>query len=427
MSDIKKAFVYIVEPNKIMLFSIVSSFVGYSYLGREESSTYVYIMAGMFLLSFMFYVRELIKHPTVSRNAFCFTAIWIIWLTANLVLFVTNNGWDYSFTKYFVFFFVFSLNSLLWGMMFGREYAINLPMMIKYFEPLTLSVAVFSVLYVLLPSSSLLPTIRGAAYQSNSYYAAFAFGLILFYLISGNRHDRFKVFTLPIFKVLYVIFLVLLPLAVISTGGRGGFVLVLVYGIIAIYYLFFSDHSVNPKKIIMTFGALLGFVMLIVILVSAVSGSSNLRNSFSLTISYLDFSTGRIDMTATSNRDIVYSQALGLIKQKPLMGHGIFNSMPKLTTTYSYPHQIFLEFLLQGGVVYASIASVVLLYSFIKLRRLERKDRSSFFMLFLYVYPFTMLMFSGTYLTTSLFWFCISAILTARYNNEDVQGEESSN
>lgn len=422
MSELKKVFVYIIEPNKIMLFSIVSSFVGYSYLGREESSTYIYIMAAMFLLSFVFYLRELMKNPRVRGDAFGLTSLWIVWLTANLVIFVTQNGWDYSFTKYYIFFFVFSLNSLLWGMMFGREYEINLPMIIKNFEPLALAIAAFSVLYVLMPFSSADPTIRRSAYQSNSYYAAFAFGLILFYLVSGNRYERYKIFSSPVFKALYVLFLVLLPLAVISTGGRGGFVLVLVYGLLTIYYLFFSDHSVNSKKIFMTLGALLGFALVIIILVSAISGSNNLRNSFSITISYLDFSTGRIDMTATSNRDIVYSQALSLIKEKPFLGHGIFSSMPKLTTTYSYPHQLFLEFFLQGGIVYTIIACGVLAYSFIKLRRLERADSSSYFMVFLYAYPFTMLMFSGTYLTTSLFWLCLSIILTARYKNEVVQG-----
>lgn len=421
MHKLKKAFVYIIEPNKILLFSIVSSFVGYSYSGREDSLSYIFIMLAMFLLSFAIYIMDLRKHPIVKTKAFGLSVAWIIWLSVHFCIFLIKFGWDYAFTKYYIFFFVFSLNSLLWGMMFGRNYALNLSMLIKYFEPVILIITVFSIVYVLMPSSGSNLSVRMAAYQSNSYYAAFAFGMVLFYLVFGNRFDRFKIFTTPIFKVLYLLFLVLLPLAVISTRGRGGFVLVLVYGLITIGKVFFSDHAVNAKKLLMTLVAIIGFALLIVIIVSTVSGSSNLRDSFALTISYLDFSTGRIDMTSTSNRDIVYSQAIGLIKQKPLFGNGVFTSMTKLTTTYSYPHQLFLEFLLQGGIVYTVIASGFLIYSFVKLRRLERKDGSSYFMVILYAYPLTMLMFSGTYLTTSLFWFCISAILTARDRYESKQ------
>lgn len=420
MSDLKKIYVYLVEPNKILLFNILAAFLGYSYAGKEDSSTYTIIMIVAFLLSFLIYLKEVVMKRTIRKKGFLFVLCWIIWILTNIILFINKYGLDYAYVKYFIFFFVFSFNSLLWGMEFGRNFKENASQLIKWYEPFVFIVAIYSIVYVLIPFLNANYLLRGSAYQSNSYYSAFAFGCILFYLLFGNRFTRFKIFENKVCKIFYLVLLMVLPLSVISTGGRGGFVLVLLYGVISILYMVFGDHEFNIKKLVLAFLTLVGFFVLILILVSVISKNTSLRESFSYTVSYLDFSTGKIDMGATSNRDLVYKQAIDLIMQSPIFGHGIFLSMPLLTTTYSYPHQLFLEFMLQGGAIYTFVASAFLITALIKLKRFSHVTETNRFMVYLFLYPFVMLMFSGTYLTTSLFWFCLSAILMMRYSYEDI-------
>jgi len=70
----------------------------------------------------------------------------------------------------------------------------------------------------------------GAVYhQTDSYLAAFAFGLNLHFLFEGQRHERFKFFKSLLYRCFCYLLLVIQALGFILPGGRGGAVLGVVY------------------------------------------------------------------------------------------------------------------------------------------------------------------------------------------------------
>jgi O-antigen ligase len=120
---------------------------------------------------------------------------------------------------------------------------------------------------------------------------------------------------------------------------------------------------------------------------------------------------GGINWEGTSGRNVVYQTTLQLIEQRPILGYGLFGMWDVYS---SYPHNLFLEVLLQGGVFYLLIALIVLFYFAIKLAHLIRKDMRFRILIVLFIYPFVMLMFSGTYLSTPMFWFVIIYVMNSR-------------
>lgn len=117
---------------------------------------------------------------------------------------------------------------------------------------------------------------------------------------------------------------------------------------------------------------------------------------------------GGINWEGTSGRDVVYLNTIHLIEQRPVLGYGLYGMWDVINY---YPHNLFLEVLLQGGIVYLIIFSWMLLLFVRKLFRMVKTDRRYRILGILFLYPFVMLMFSGTYLNTSQFWFAVVFVL----------------
>jgi O-antigen ligase len=123
----------------------------------------------------------------------------------------------------------------------------------------------------------------------------------------------------------------------------------------------------------------------------------------------IDLGNG-INWEKTSGRDQVYSSAISFIKERPILGYGIFSYWRVMPN----PHNLFLEILLSGGIVYFFMFFSLLGRLFIKLSKMIRYDCRNKFWLVIYMYPFIMLMFSGSYLTSSMFWFVGMLVATYR-------------
>jgi O-antigen ligase len=120
-----------------------------------------------------------------------------------------------------------------------------------------------------------------------------------------------------------------------------------------------------------------------------------------------------VDLSETSGRGEVYSNAWKLIKEQPALGYGIFKYAD---ISKGYPHNIFMEFLLQGGIVYLIFWIIVLIKFFIKFNRIIEVDNINLLLIPISIYPFTLLLFSGSYLMSALFWFVIAYV--SNFKNE---------
>ena len=133
-------------------------------------------------------------------------------------------------------------------------------------------------------------------------------------------------------------------------------------------------------------------------------------NGYERTFSYIGEDS--INWDATSNRDVLYKEVIQYIKEKPLLGYGLFSY-------FSYvgnPHNIILEVLLSGGLIYFIVFIIITFILIKKYLRILKKNSDMIMIGVIGVFPFTMLLFSGSYLTSPEIWFFLGFVLSIDSN-----------
>ena len=248
-------------------------------------------------------------------------------------------------------------------------------------------------------SASSFQTIGGAGgHQDISYSAAWCFGINFANLLSNNRENRFKVFTSKLFKAIFFALLPIQTIICLLGGGRGGGVLLVLSFIITMYVY---GRQRFLKTILLSLVAVAVFVI-----ISQETGI--FADGFGRTFDYLtgngvDLESNMSDVERTQLRLHSYE----IISNSPIIGYGLWNGL--IVSGY-YMHNIFLDILIAGGFVYLCLFLFYMKRVY-KSISVMLKDPSMCIMLPLALYPATMLMFSGFYLTTSLFGFCVTYAL----------------
>ena len=116
---------------------------------------------------------------------------------------------------------------------------------------------------------------------------------------------------------------------------------------------------------------------------------------------------------SSAERLSIYDAALKLILQNPLLGTGILADRLGIATIMandtpssflgSYPHIIFLEFIVQYGIIFGTIAAVVLLKIVLKTLCLKKSSYKEVVEIFLFL-SIPPLLLSGTYLEQETFY-----------------------
>lgn len=249
--------------------------------------------------------------------------------------------------------------------------------------------------------ASLTPTIGGAGdHQILSYLSAVGFG-VSFYRFFINPDYGYRIFNNKVYHAFSLILMLIQAGLCLIGGGRGGFVLLL---LIAFFSLLAVKMSI---KNIFLIGAL-GLSLLL--LIDNVSGGSDYARSIRRVFSIFN-STKASDVD--SERDNLFRTAWDDIASSPLIGYGVYRQydMCKQQANLPYWHNLFIDFLMQGGIILFLIGSIIVYNVIRKGRNLIKRDKMHFLLIPLGLFPYTMLMFSGTYLTNSLFWFISIYIL----------------
>lgn len=233
-------------------------------------------------------------------------------------------------------------------------------------------------------------------YQTYSYYCGFAYSINLFFLLNGKDFDRFKFFRKKVYNVLSVILLVIQAGCCLMSGGRGGFILVIASSVL---FLLMSKRM-SFFQILM---AVALFIVVVAILPSDFTSSITLGSE--RTFSFIR--GGSIDLGSASDRDIVYDRAVDLISDRMLLGYGIFGYA---SYNHGTPHNIFLEVMLQGGLVYSLFFWSFIVFIIVKLRRIIKADKSNRLLLAIGIWPAVELLFSSSYMMFGLFWFLVAYI-----------------
>lgn len=373
------------------IFFCVCSILEIDYKGSNDSSAWRFVI--ILCLTYMF-LRSILTKNIFKQKSVLVLIIPVLFL---LLGYVTFFSYDYE-SNMVIFLYILS-----WQYLAGFL-AININQ-IETFVRLKKS---FVFCVFIITAGTFLSflkfmfhgggiSIGGATYQALSYYAAFSFGMTLYYL---NYSDQF--FSKKLVPKIKLIMYILIPLQIISLvfgGGRGAAVLLIVYCLIYIL----NNNKVNIKKY---FGWLVFIVILALIYMNFISQDSFLISRFERLFSYLD---GNSINMASSGRETLYNTSIDYILDNPVTGHGLL-SYWCLANLNFYPHQLFLEILLEGGIVYFGIWLFIWLLLYKKYKVLKEK-KSMFlndkFLITVILYPIVMLQFSGTYSYNMLYWFGI--------------------
>ncbi|WP_146227093.1 MULTISPECIES: O-antigen ligase [unclassified Mesotoga] len=389
-------------------FFVITAILGFDYSGIGSSNTLlIYSLIILVATAVLFGKSFIWNGAKITQKDLFLLLVMVVVLLSYLTSSLFSGRLNPTATTFFLQFLAFSLPAILGALYLSRMQTIF--EMAKLLELVMLLVTLSIFVRLIIPAfrGVRLLTFGGAYFgQIGSYLSAFAFGLNLYFLFEGSYHDRFALFRSMYYKLLCIYLLFIQIIGFIITGGRGGAVL----GAIYLLYMLLTRLSLRKLKYLLTTIGFLSFLVITLIAIWPLLMQISAFQYGLFRVTQFIGSGGGINWAGTSGRDIVYRSALELIKQRPILGYGIFG----MWDFSYYPHNLFLEVLLQGGVIYLVIMLIVLFLFAWKVTHLISKDRRYKLLVVLFMYPFVMLMFSGTYLSTPQFWFVLVFVLVSR-------------
>lgn len=245
-------------------------------------------------------------------------------------------------------------------------------------------------------------------YQSTSYYGAYAFVLsayaLLFLKVEGNSFKKALTYA-------YRIATLVISLVVAVYGsGKGAMVVIALSSILLI-----SMYLNNSRRIGKFLGICVGVFVLLFVITRVVGQNKALSSSFNRI--YALFGTGTVDYYTTSGRTVIYDRCLKAFWESPIIGHGIGGAY---YIGIGQPHQMFLEIMVEGGLLYLSIWIGIIYYTFRRVVWLLKNDPQHYsgyaFLIATCAAQVIGLQFSGFYLQSYTMWFFIAYVqLRVRY------------
>jgi len=387
----------------IEIFFSLSALFGYEYSGKEASSIYIVYNITLLIVGISYFsYATIVKKMTFNARQLMillFPLIIVFIFLCSILFFDINETAKFRF----LYFILWSVPSLYMGIYLSKNNRID---NISRFMEILMLIFTFATIITTYTSfrSGIRVGIGGATYQNASYIAAFAFGINLYYIFYGNNHDRIEFCRFRLYKIMCFVFLFVQITAVLASGGRGGAVLIFIY----LVFMFISLIN-KHEKLLKYFLFFVGIGIGVGLLLPNLMNIPVFKVSFDRAFSYL--SNGGINWAGTSNRNFIYEESISLILDSPLVGYGLFG----MWNVSTLPHNIFLEVLLQGGLIYFMffiLFMIIIIKKLLKLIKLNPKNRV---IIIIALYPFIMLIFSGSYISNAQFWFVLSFILGSNF------------
>lgn len=390
-----------------ILFYCVMAFMGTSYAGAESSSSYIYSVLVCDLIIGYYYIRFNFFNNFSSNEVLLVCLLVIILID---YYYISGSQRDLLIKS----FICYSLPSALCGLTIYKANLLDL--LCKWSTPIMLIISIYGVISLSNISNFLLNDMSiggGAGSQALSYSVAFAFSINWCNILFGDEQPLRFEFTKSRLYWYFSIFLIFAQIiTILISGGRGGFVLFFV-SFLFLLWLKIRKNATTFKKVIALFIVLL-LIGIVVAQFLPQSVQDMIFFGSERTFSYI--TSSGIDMTQTSNRDDVYNQAIALFEESPLFGYGFFYYVD--VYKIGYPHNLFLEWLLQGGVVFCSICMIILLRFLIKLKKMIMLGHNKIILAYI-LYPLVQLMFTGSYVGTGFFWFGLAYVYV--YKNRQIK------
>lgn len=403
---------------KVPLFFSTFGLTGAEYGGLEESQVYVNYILAIFVLVAVVFVFIVFRSRYMSR-------LEVGLYTFVLLLFVNHALWHLLdpiktelMPRNLQLFVLFGLPGILAAVVLAKTN--NLTTFIRLVEPLALLIGLGLILAIVVPYFTQIRVtgIGGASYQAASYYAAFTFGLLSYFVFRAPVMHRYAFFRSSIGNLMSLTCLPLLFIATVINGGRGAFILLTIYASIVVYWLFFSRIRSYAGAAVATF-AMMAVPVLGYGLINWLGQDAILGAGYRRAVAFIGGDGGSIINLAegSSGRDRVYEIAWQGILDAPMMGYGVFGAWNRVIQ----PHNLILDLWLQWGVPFGTLVLIAVFF-FVGKAALKNKNDIDAFLIFLGLYPLINLMVSGGYLLNPLLWFVILSLLLPRLGSKRPKG-----
>lgn len=386
------------------IFFSMSGLIGYKYGGREESPIYIQYIVLIFIATCVMYALSYIKRPKISKVEIGFCFFFTLLVASHLVWWGLDGGKTYLLTKNLIFFFSLGFT----GFMASRIiYAYD-----KWYELIKLSELFFILISVGLIISIVLPYgrgltetgIGGASNQAASYFSAMCFGMLGVATFRLKKGLRYKWFRGRTGLFVNISLMIALFIATIINGGRGAFILIFIFNSL-IFYWIANKNGLSRRGVVRYVVVAISLPIIISSTLQILLDDPVLSSGYRRATAFIgDRNRGLIDMEeGSSGRDVVYDIALKGIADSPLIGYGAFSNWEKVIQ----PHNLFLDLSLQFGVPIALILTISILVNL--WRKIKPLTTEKVWILTLFLFPSVMLSFSGGYLQSAIFWFCLAS------------------
>ncbi len=388
-----------------LYFSFLSIF-GISHQQGVNSNFYIFTVGFFNFLSLIiigvYYFRKKVK-LTYTNLLFYLIPLFFY------LIYLIESPSNYAASRSFNMFLSFSLPGIFLGTFLGSNNFIHYIM--KWIDIIVIVISVGTIISLPQIVRTDIINLGGVGYHSMSYFAALSYVLTLYLVLFGKNHQRFKYFNHNIINYIYVILIIFQLAAIFLSSGRGGFVTAILGTFVMFHYKL--KKNFNFSKFLKFF-----FILLLAFFIIRSFVPSELEflidRGSQRVFSYI--SVRGVDLSETSGRDIVFSESIDFISEKPIIGYGFFSYIDNyIGKQYAYPHNFFLEVLLQRGVIYLFFWLTLFIIIYKKLKQGIKENDENLFILILSIYPITQLSVSGSYMMSGMFWFSISYIFNLKH------------
>ena len=392
------------------IFTIIISLFGFSYTSADDSPLYIIIVLGLDVVILCYIVtQEILHHKEAQGKMYTYLLLLLIpflWFMEMAIKGITDNA-----VRMLQLFFAISSPGFLVGTYCYRYNKFNL--IVKNLELLALICTIGLILALPTMYSTGHSSIGGAGnHQIISYTAAINFAT--FFVSMKNKNIatmyHYPFFRSKVYGMLVGIIMIINAVICIIGGGRGAAVLLILSAIASFYY--FSKGKFLQSTLLLAIGII--FFYFIATNVSLWNIDKIFQTGFDRAFSYIG--PDGLNTSQTSGRDIVYEKAQEMIKNVPVFGYGLFHQYDLCQKIIGQPycHNIFYEWILQGGYLYLLFWISLYLLTLYKANKLIKNSPPHAYLIAIMGYPVVMLMFSGTYMNTPLFWFSVIYVLNCR-------------
>lgn len=384
-------FILFIIFNDQIIFSLLS-FFGIQYQGIEESSLLIIVSVVILFGSILMYFFDLLTTRRVTFNELIIFLLLCLLLLASLLSGTQYIKYNERHVKAILLFGVRVIPAVLAALYVRRNKI--LPELVRYGEWISIMMTLMLIKNVglLLLTKSSFNAFRsyGISYQEIGYIGATSFGITLYYICNGGSNYV---------QGLRYLFLLVQGASVIISGARGALVLLSVFTLILFVYLLRPHRKVKFNH----WGIrLFGLCILFAVfrfgseLQTVQKGMERLGRGFEFSdlFHYIE----------VSGRSEIYRRTFELISMHPLFGQGISSFY---YTIGVYPHNLFFEFALEGGVFYLLLWCYLLTHTVVRMVMKYLHCREIGFVMTIFLSAMIMLLFSGSYFTSEKLWFVI--------------------